>query len=109
MSNPQPDQSLPVDPERVRTNSSESADGPQYPYLDLRPEARAAVTPDDPGSLVGDDATATFDQRPSNPTERASSEALSDATRIDRSTSVVDPSDMKALNMEDADPDRDAA
>lgn len=84
---------------------------PQDAAQPLRPEARFPVTPDNPGKLVGDDATAAFDLGPSNPTERASSEAQIAATRIDRSTASVDESDLAPLNMEDADPelDRDPA
>ena len=109
MPSPQPNQTPPVDPEGVQTNRPKAAAAPEYPYTDLRPEARGPVTPDDPGALVGDDATATFDNGPSNPTERASSEALSAATGVDRDTAVVDTRDMKALNTEDADPNRDTA
>jgi hypothetical protein len=107
MPNPQFNQDPPVDAEGVQTNRPDAADAAQYPYTDLRPEARNEVTPDDPGRLVGDDATATFDNGPSNPTERASSEALTAATRVDHNTATVDESDMRALNTEDADPDTD--
>lgn len=81
---------------------------PEYPYTELRPEARSAVTPDDPGALVGDDATATFDNGPSNPTDRASSEALSAATAPARDAAALGiEEDMRVLNTEDADPDTD--
>lgn len=75
---------------------------PQYPFTDLRPEARSRVTPDDPGQLVGDDATATFDNGPSNPTDRASSEALAAATDVRRDNTTAEDEDMHALHMEDA-------
>lgn len=74
----------------------------QFPYTDLRPEARAEVTPDNPGRLVGDDATAGFDNGPSNPTEHASSEALAAATDVPRDSTTEDDADMHALHMEDA-------
>jgi hypothetical protein len=109
MPNPQFNQDPPVDPEGVQTNRPDAVDAPQYPYTDLRPEARGEVTPDNPGRLVGDDATATFDNGPSNPTERASSEALAAATRINPNTAAVDQSDMRDLNTEDANPDTNTA
>ena len=74
----------------------------QFPYTDLRPEARSEVTPDNPGRLVGDDATAGFDNGPSNPTERASSEALNAATDVARDSTTEDDEDMHALNTEDS-------
>lgn len=80
----------------------------EYPYTELRPEARSRVTPDDPGPLVGDDATATFDSGPSNPTERASSESLSAATAPPRDAAATGiDEDMRGLQTEDADPDTD--
>lgn len=80
----------------------ENPNAAQYPFTDLRPEARSRVTPDDPGQLVGDDATATFDNGPSNPTDHASSEALAAATDVPRDNATNDDEDMHALHMEDA-------
>jgi hypothetical protein len=74
----------------------------QYPYTDLRPEARGEVTPDNPGRLVGDDATAGFDNGPSNPTEHASSESLAAATDVARDSTTEDDEDMHALHTEDS-------
>lgn len=112
MPNPQDTQSLTSDqqfaPENEPTPSGRDVPpAAEFPYTDLRPEARSEVTPDNPGRLVGDDATAAFDNGPSNPTDRASSEALTAATRVNRDSTTADDSDMKALNMEDADPDLD--
>lgn len=85
----------------IRDNSID----PNFPYKEpLRPEARSGVTPDNPGRLVGDDATAAFDNGPSHPTEHASSEALAAATRVERDSATADDSDMRALNTQDADP-----
>lgn len=39
--------------------------------------------PVDPIKSIGDDATATFDDSPSNPTEHASNEALDEATNVE--------------------------
>ena len=66
-------------------------------------------TTDNPGALVGDDATATFDQGPSNPTEHASSEALNAATAVPRDSTTRHDEDMHALNMEDAADEEDEA
>jgi hypothetical protein len=55
-------------------------------YMALE-ELRMAVNRDegpvDPVKTIGKDATATFDNSGSNPTERASSEALSSATDVE--------------------------
>lgn len=114
MPNPQDTQSLTSDqqfaPESEPTPSGRDAPpAAQFPYTDLRPEARSEVTPDNPGRLVGRDATAGFDNSSSNPTEHASSEALTAATRVKRDSTTADDSDMKALGMEDADPELDIA
>lgn len=107
----QPDAELGVEKD-VRSNLTSGANAqplrrdpppqPEFPYTDLRPEARSPVTPDDPGPLVGDDATAEFDNGPSNPTEHASSEALAAATAVPRDNTTADDEDMHALHMEDA-------
>jgi hypothetical protein len=89
-------------PEELQRDPVESGFDPRDPQSQLRPEARSEVTPDDPGRLVGDDATATFDNGPSDPTEHASSEALSSATDVQRDNATADDEDMHALHMEDA-------
>lgn len=58
--------------------------------------------PRDPVRSVGPDATATFDNSPSNPTEHAGSEALRSATSVSRDSTTAQDEDMHALHMEDA-------
>ena len=46
-------------------------------------------------SKIGPDATATFDNSPSNPTEHASSEATNAATAVDAAPAVNDDEELE--------------
>jgi len=54
-------------------------------------------------SKVGPDATATFDNSPSNPTEHASSEATNAATAVDGDDEDLEEEDDDAAMLEDDD------
>jgi hypothetical protein len=54
-------------------------------------------------SKIGPDATATFDNSPSNPTEHASSEATNVATSVDGEDEVLDEEDDDAAALEEDD------
>jgi hypothetical protein len=52
---------------------------------------------------IGPDATATFDNSPSNPTEHASSEATSSATAVEDEDEALDEEDDDAAEEEEDD------
>jgi hypothetical protein len=54
-------------------------------------------------SRIGPDATATFDNSPSNPTERASSEATNAATAVNGRDAELDEEDDDAAALEEDD------
>ncbi|HTC74194.1 MAG TPA: hypothetical protein VK684_01370 [Edaphobacter sp.] len=54
-------------------------------------------------SEIGRDATATFDDGPSNPTEHASSEATNAATAVDGRDAELDEEDDDAAMLEEDD------
>jgi hypothetical protein len=54
-------------------------------------------------SKIGPDATATFDNSPSNPTEHASSEATNAATSVDGEDEELEDEDDDAAMLEDDD------
>jgi hypothetical protein len=54
-------------------------------------------------SKIGPDATATFDNSPSNPTEHASSEATNAATAVDGSDEDLEEDDDDAAALEEDD------
>jgi hypothetical protein len=52
---------------------------------------------------IGPDATATFDNSPSNPTEHASSEATNAATAVDGEDEALEEEDDDAAELEEDD------
>jgi hypothetical protein len=54
-------------------------------------------------SKIGPDATATFDNSPSNPTEHASSEATNAATAVDGEDEVLEDEDDDIAGLEEDD------
>ena len=54
-------------------------------------------------SKIGPDATATFDNSPSNPTEHASSEATNSATAVDGEDEQLEEEDDDAAELEEDD------
>jgi hypothetical protein len=78
--------------------------------------ANASANPNDPTQItdqspsfdetlrkIGPDATATFDNSPSNPTEHASSEATNAATAVEGEDETLDEEDDDAAEEEEDD------
>jgi hypothetical protein len=57
---------------------------------------------------IGPDATATFDNSPSNPTEHASSEATNAATAVDGEDEALEEEDDDAAALEEDDEEDEA-